>query len=437
MVVDRAPSSAHVARWARESSVASSSFGVVVLGRRVVADGRCARARSASETDGAAPRWLVGDASTRGGDAGDMPHTARARAHAAFSAYRFGTDEEFGGGFGTRKGRWARDGSDDHLGPGSSKWRESRLSRAWTRMRATFGDERLMWILVMIVLFIGRRLMSDKPLKVPSPSRGIPVLRRTVSERRVEPRVGGEVDELVIVPGHAVYLGSNYLLAKDDSNWALESYQLLEGEAKTFMEHMELGIKEVAKNPNALLLFSGGKTRSDAGAISEASSYWQVSKAFDWFGVDAGVQSRVFTEEHARDSFENLFFSVNRFYELTQRFPKKITVVGFRAKRERFEKLHLNAIAYPEANFTYIGTVSLNEKEMEAGEAHMRAAFQRDPYGCRGELAQKRVARNPFNEGISYGANNKLLSGLWLHMNTCSQRLFKGPLPWSKGVLLK
>ena len=158
----------------------------------------------------------------------------------------------------------------------------------------------------MIVLFIGRGLMSDNPLKVPSPSRGRPVLRRTVSERRAELRVGGEVNELVIVPGHAVYLGSNYLSAKDDTNWALESYQLLEGEAKTFIEHMELGVKEVAKNPNALLLFSGGKTKSDAGAISEASSYWQVSKAFDWFGVDVGVQSRVFTEEHARDSFENL-----------------------------------------------------------------------------------------------------------------------------------
>lgn len=47
MSVDRAPSSAHVARWARESSVASSSssFGVFVLGRRVVADGRTDGAR--------------------------------------------------------------------------------------------------------------------------------------------------------------------------------------------------------------------------------------------------------------------------------------------------------------------------------------------------------------------------------------------------------
>ena len=124
---------------------------------------------------------------------------------------------------------------------------------------------------------------------------------------------------------------------------------------------MELGSRRWRKSQRAAA-FLGGKTKSDAGAISEASSYWQVSKAFDWFGVDVGVQSRVFTEEHARDSFENLFFSVNRFYELTQRFPRKITIVGFRAKRERFEKLHLNAIAYPEANFTYIGTVSLNER---------------------------------------------------------------------------
>ena len=55
--------------------------------------------------------------------------------------------------------------TDDYLGPGSSKYRESRLSRAWTRTRATIGGERLGWILLMIVLFIGRGLMSDNPLK--------------------------------------------------------------------------------------------------------------------------------------------------------------------------------------------------------------------------------------------------------------------------------
>ena len=41
------------------------------------------------------------------------------------------------------------------------------------------------------------------------------------------------------------------LLAKDDSNWVIQA-GVLEGQAKTLTEHM----KEVANNPNAMLLFS-------------------------------------------------------------------------------------------------------------------------------------------------------------------------------------
>lgn len=43
-------------------------------------------------------------------------------------------------------------------------------------------------------------------------------------------------------------------------------------------------------------------------------------------GNDEGVRSRALTEEHARDSFENLLFSVCRFRELTGRYPQNITV---------------------------------------------------------------------------------------------------------------
>lgn len=43
-------------------------------------------------------------------------------------------------------------------------------------------------------------------------------------------------------------------------------------------------------------------------------------------GNDESVRSRALTEEHARDSFENLLFSVCRFRELTGRYPQNITV---------------------------------------------------------------------------------------------------------------
>jgi hypothetical protein len=38
------------------------------------------------------------------------------------------------------------------------------------------------------------------------------------------------------------------------------------------------------------------------------------------------LKARALTEEHARDSFENLLFSICRFFELTGHFPHNITV---------------------------------------------------------------------------------------------------------------
>ena len=46
-------------------------------------------------------------------------------------------------------------------------------------------------------------------------------------------------------------------------------------------------------------------------------------------GQQDSVRSRALTEEHARDSFENLLFSVCRFRELTGTYPQNITVSFF------------------------------------------------------------------------------------------------------------
>lgn len=61
-------------------------------------------------------------------------------------------------------------------------------------------------------------------------------------------------------------------------------------------------------------------------------SYFDISAAC-LLGKQGNVRWRALTEEHARDSFENLLFSVCRFRELTGSYPRNITVsiltVGF------------------------------------------------------------------------------------------------------------
>jgi len=241
------------------------------------------------------------------------------------------------------------------------------------------------------------------------------------------------VEDLVIVPSHAVYVISGHFQAEDaqdDSRWISEPHH--EGQARSFIEHMKLAVDQVASNPEGMLIFSGGKTRRAAKAMmSEASSYWHVSRAFRWFGADVSVESRIFTEEYAQDSFENLLFSICRFYELAKKFPRRITVIDFESKRARFEQLHLSALRFPRKKFTYIGHGDRIVKT-DLGEVNsLSNLFQRDPYGCRGELAaKKKLERDPFNEGAPYSSRITILNGLWIHIATCSQRIYTGALPW-------
>lgn len=67
------------------------------------------------------------------------------------------------------------------------------------------------------------------------------------------------------------------------------------------------------------------------------------------------MKNRVFLEEFARDSYENLLFSICRFKEATGNYPSRVTVIGFDFKENRFSKLHRKAIGFPKDSFTYIG----------------------------------------------------------------------------------
>lgn len=61
-------------------------------------------------------------------------------------------------------------------------------------------------------------------------------------------------------------------------------------------------------------------------------------------------------QEHARDSFENLLFSLCRFHEITGRYPARITAVSYTLKQKRFEQLHRAAVRFPAGAFSFVGT---------------------------------------------------------------------------------
>ncbi|KAI7901122.1 uncharacterized protein BX663DRAFT_515006 [Cokeromyces recurvatus] len=241
----------------------------------------------------------------------------------------------------------------------------------------------------------------------------------------------------VIIAGHAIYKGpSNIDGITNDDNWVLESYQQ-GGQVQTYIEHIKKGIDILKEDSNAVLIFSGGETRPTAGPRSESFSYWQIAQILLDDDSDipielkSGLSERMLTEEFAKDSHENLLFSICRFAEMTSNYPKQITVVGFEFKRKRFEDIHRHSIRYPIEQFHYIGIDPKDEDpSREEGElVNSLRPFEKDLYGCHGSLKQKKALRNPYRQRHAYGVSCPVLAPL---LNYCpsNNELYTGPLPW-------
>mmetsp|Transcript_20069 Transcript_20069/g.80487 ORF Transcript_20069/g.80487 Transcript_20069/m.80487 type:complete len:237 (+) Transcript_20069:419-1129(+) len=236
------------------------------------------------------------------------------------------------------------------------------------------------------------------------------------------------MESLVMVAGHAIYVSGRWTKESinNESNWFLERDQA--GQVSTFIEHMKTGVEAAAADSLSLLIFSGGETRKGAGPRSEAQTYWLVADALGWFGYPQ-VKNRTFTEEHARDSFENLSFSLCRFRELTGRYPSKTTIVSFKFKQRRFLDMHAEALSLPKSSLHYLGVDPPAMDEAMSGELSSAALpFEVDPNGCQHTiLTSKRAMRNPFARTIPYPAGCPEMSDVLLH---CGDSKFSGHVPW-------
>jgi len=71
------------------------------------------------------------------------------------------------------------------------------------------------------------------------------------------------------------------------------------------------------------------------------------------------------TQEHARDSFENLLFSLCRFHALTGAYPQRLLIVSYEFKHQRFASLHARAVRWPTAQLSFLGTPALTSAAIE------------------------------------------------------------------------
>lgn len=211
-------------------------------------------------------------------------------------------------------------------------------------------------------------------------------------------------NHLVMVAGHSVIVDETRIeeAGINEDVWYLLEYQRGQGLPQAIVRHIEAGIAEAEKDPKSLLIFSGGRTRSTTGPIDEGWSYYHVADKLNLW-KNTNVRTRTFTEEFATDSFQNLLYSVCRFHEITSVYPKKITVVSFSFKRDRFESLHAPAIRIPAGTFNFIGidpptsTGFDYDTAAEGERINSVVQFEKDPYGCFSDvLIQKRKDRNPY-----------------------------------------
>lgn len=259
---------------------------------------------------------------------------------------------------------------------------------------------------------------------------------------RGRPKTWKILDHLVLVAGHAIYIGNKWdeTQLSNEDNWILEKFQ--HGQVPAFLAHIKRGVDIAANDSNSLLVFSGGQTRPGAGPRSEGATYWLTADTMSGANsTGAGnkwqaVKTRATTEEYARDSFENLLFSVCRFRQLTGRYPGKITVVSFEFKRLRFEVVHRGALRYPQGRFQFDGTdtdgVSVDAKQGEMKNS--LGPFAKDPHGCNTEVLRgKKIARNPYLRFAPYPQGCPEISKLFSH---CGTKVFEGGLPWDNWPLV-
>lgn len=226
----------------------------------------------------------------------------------------------------------------------------------------------------------------------------------------------------VIVAGHAICRQPSE--PWEESNWILLPYQ--RGETGCYLAHIEAGVRAAARDAGALLVFSGGYSRQEAGPRSEAQSYYWIADALGWFGHPE-VRARTITEEFARDSYENLLYSICRVREFSGQYPEKLSFVSWRFKEARFQ-FHRQCIRWPSGQFVYMGPNDPPElTQAAAAEARSLAAYREDPYSRSPAFRAKRDARNPFRRTASYPLSCPDVSELFAFEGP---GLYAGSLPW-------
>jgi hypothetical protein len=246
---------------------------------------------------------------------------------------------------------------------------------------------------------------------------------------------------LIIVCCHAIYLktlthSTSDIPSLSEENWLIEAFQ--KSETSTYMTHIKTGLTLLSQNSDANLVFSGGATKRNLTSMTEAQSYLDVAIEHDLFGLETSppsLRQRMFVEEWATDSFQNILLSLIQFpifidqlrcdgssTKIEPVYPEKLTIISHEFKRRRFMDLHLPAIHFPLSRTKFIGIdPPFSPKRLagivEGDRLRGYGAWEKDLYGVGDLLAGKRAGREwdreRFEREVLSRLNDSGIEGLW------------------------
>lgn len=131
---------------------------------------------------------------------------------------------------------------------------------------------------------------------------------------------------LLIVAGHAIYQNRKWY-----GGWP--------NEERFYEQHVRDGFKIWKSENYQALVLSGGRTRPNLPEVVSGKVTNSESEGLLEFAKDAGLytgESIVIVESFARDSFENVFFSMLRFFREFECWPSRVGIVSWKFKALRF-----------------------------------------------------------------------------------------------------
>ena len=187
-----------------------------------------------------------------------------------------------------------------------------------------------------------------------------------------------------------------------------------------------------------------GPTRPET-SISEADSYYQLAQVHNyWDLLHSELRERIVVERRSLDSFHNLLFSLTKFYEVTDAWPKHVTIISNEFKRPRFLDLHCKALGWPADRVSFVGIdpeymAQDPERAVIVRKGELKNGFElwrKDKLGLGKELEGKREMRNPWLVKQSLFENDKVrdISGVRYLVLGQREVLEAKPQPWNSDL---